>query len=595
MCWSCCLTRTADPEVIRTLSPDNLLIPLVDGNGWEVLEVIVSSDRIGRLADIAAVPTSGEIIFNSSTHPYMSREQKPGYELILRGSHVQRYEMVEEAKQGEPEYLNVKAYLKNSREDSKAYAHKADRIVYQEGSAIDAWRRVVPAYLPEGNICGHKICYFVDYKIDKFALLAIFASNLINWLVEKLSVTNSLPAYLVGNLPFPRIDFTTPADERERLVREITGASDLGDTTGVLGRVQAALAAAQTDVVHDVLAHLAQRMIDLNKQKQAEIKRFLDWLEKRLRIHPKNDGSTGIDSLTGKTIIQGYLGDYQKGEGETSWDEFYYRLQQNRNRFGVSLTDVDGEIQREYEASLETLIPIKHDLARTDALIDKIVYRLYGLTDTEIELIERPGYEQALADAKAQVVGDEKIDDEEKIEKIAEGILPAARRFFERVEPYEVEATLDSELPNWRDLPPDAPVFLVTGDYNLRSLPDHMDFSSSVIPYTKAVEVVLHQRIFEPFRASHSAADCRNNFLREFVEGSRQLTLGSYMIILSSSKETALRRFLGRSLPDVEGLVTILNDEAMRDVRNKAAHDEVLSRDEASQARTWALGILGMV
>ena len=157
---------------------------------------------------------------------------------------------------------------------------------------------------------------------------------------------------------------------------------------------------------------------------------------------------------------------FQKGEGELPWHEFHYRLYQNRNRFAISLSDVEWDIQREYETSLETLLPIKHDLARTDALIDKIVYRLYGLTDEEIELIERPQYEQALAEAKSQVVADEKIkDDEDKIEKIAEGILPAAKRFFERVEPANVEALLDRELPAWRTLPPDAPIFLITGDY----------------------------------------------------------------------------------------------------------------------------------
>jgi hypothetical protein len=584
----------ADPKVIQTLSPDNLLIPLVDGRGWKVLEVIVSSDHMGRLANIAAEPTSGEIIFNSSTHPYMSREQKPGYELILRGSHVQRYEMVEEAKQGEPEYLNVEAYLKNSRKDSKAYAHKADRIVFQEGSAINAWRRVVPTYLPEGNICGHKICYFVAYKIDKFAFLAVFASSLINWLVEKLSVTNSLPAYLVGNLPFPRIDFTTPADERQRRTQAIISAYASGDHALALHGVQEVMGSNQTDVVHDVLAHLAQRMIDLNKEKQAEVGRFLGWLEGRLIIQPKN-GEGGIASLNGRTIIQGYLGDYQKGEGELSWREFLYRLHQNRARFAVSLADVEGEIERAYEDSLAALLPVKRDLARTDALIDKIVYRLYGLTDAEIELIERPQYEQALTDAKAGVVGDDKIDDETKIEKIAAGILPAARRYFERIEPRGVEAALDTALPRWRALPPDAPTFLITADYNLSTLPDHMDFSTSVIPYTKAVEVALHRRIFEPFRAAHSADECRNEFLQKFMRGEKDLTLGSYMIILSSSKEGALRAFVGASMPDVAALAARLNDEAVRAIRNKAAHDEIVTRDEAQQARAWALGILGIM
>jgi len=33
----------------------------------------------------------------------------------------------------------------------------------------------------------------------------------------------------------------------------------------------------------------------------------------------------------------------------------------------------------------------------------------------------------------------------------------------------------------------------------------------------------------------------------------------------------------------------------MPEVRNKAAHDEVVNRDEAGQARAWAFTILGMV
>jgi hypothetical protein len=78
-----------------------------------------------------------------------------------------------------------------------------------------------------------------------------------------------------------------------------------------------------TDVAHDLLAHLAQQIIDLKKQKQAEVKRFLTWVEEHLKIHPDKNGAGGIDSLTGKTILQGYLGDYQRGEGELPWREFH--------------------------------------------------------------------------------------------------------------------------------------------------------------------------------------------------------------------------------------------------------------------------------
>lgn len=485
-----------------------------------------------------------------------------------------------------------------------------DNKQYYTNHAIQHAVRWTPRIIelqPPGNINIHPDAAKYDLRyvcaiISSYVTSAYFDKYLATGTLQG-SYTSVYPEH-IRSLPVYRIDFKTSSHERKQLAGEIVGAYDLSDNAGMLHRVQEVLGANQTDVVHDVLAHLAQRMIDLNKDKQAEIKRFLGWLEDRLNILPK-DGKTGFDTFSGKTIIQNYLGDYQKGERQLPWDEFHYRLYQNRNRFSVSLGDVEGEIQRAFEDSLNVLIPIKDELARTDALIDKIVYRLYGLTDEEIELIERPQYEQALSDAKAKVVADEQIEDEEeRIEKIADDILPAAKRFFERVEPKSVEAELDQDLPNWHQLPPDAPIFLVTGDYNLRSLPDHMDFSSSVIPYAKAIETVLEAWIFEPFRntSGYTDRDCENAFLKQFMRGDRKLTLGSFMIILSSSKETALRRFINGLVSDASnrffgnrGLVEILNDDEMRDIRNKAAHAEAVGRDEAAKVREWTLAILGLV
>lgn len=430
-------------------------------------------------------------------------------------------------------------------------------------------------------------------------LCCMLNSSLLDFYLKQVS-TNFRGGYFaagkqyIEQLPIRRIDFTTPANERVQLTKQIINAYDIADNEGVLAQVQDVLSANQSDVVHDLLAHLAQQMIDLNKSKQAELKRFLSWLEGKLHIKPKNDGSTGIDSLTGKTNIQGYLGDYQKGEDAISWDDFYYRLHQNRNRFAVSLNEIMGEIQSEYEKSLATLLPIKKELARTDALIDKIVYRLYGLTDAEIELIERPQYEQALSEAKAQVVKDEQLSDDEKADKIAQNVLPAARRFLERINTHELEAKLDAELPNWRNLPAEAQTFLLTGDYNLRSLPKHMDFSTSIVSYSKVIEVVMYERVFEPFRQRYSDADAKNSFFKEFMQGKRKLTLGNYSFILPSSSETSLRNFVTKLVTNLQALTDAFKDKTKVDLRNKAAHAEVLSRDEALQIREWAIGILAL-
>ena len=77
------------------------------------------------------------------------------------------------------------------------------------------------------------------------------------------------------------------------------------------------------------------------------------------------------------------------------------------------------------------------------------------------------------------------------------------------------------------------------------------------------------------------------------------LTLGSISIILQSSKETALRDFARRvffkadeRIFGEDGVVGHLREEAAVQMRNKAAHDEVLGRGEAQAARKWAFAIL---
>ena len=45
-------------------------------------------------------------------------------------------------------------------------------------------------------------------------------------------------------------------------------------------------------------------------------------------------------------------------------------------------------VKREHENSLSRLLPIKEKLKKTDWLIDQIVYKLYGLTEEEIQLVE---------------------------------------------------------------------------------------------------------------------------------------------------------------------------------------------------------------
>jgi hypothetical protein len=197
---------------------------------------------------------------------------------------------------------------------------------------------------------------------------------------------------VLDRFPVRHIFFTTPAARRAALVEQGRQPYEAADPSGLVAFVEQRLAAQpeESDVVHDLLAFLAEQMIDLNKRKQAEQKRFLGWLEGVLKISEDRQGNTGLDALTGKTTLRNYLGDYQKGAPELPYEELEDILFKNKTRLGVSLSDTrfTARLRAEYEKSLAVLRPIKAQLARTDALIDQVVYKLYGLSEEEIKVVE---------------------------------------------------------------------------------------------------------------------------------------------------------------------------------------------------------------
>jgi hypothetical protein len=163
---------------------------------------------------------------------------------------------------------------------------------------------------------------------------------------------------------------------------------------GVLTKAdfQGALAE-RSDVIHDLLAGLAEQMIVMNKQKGDEMRGFLAWLER--------ETGAKIEDLTGKSQLRDYLGDYQKDEASLPFDDpsagsgqsLLAILRKNARKLAV---DPGGRkfqesLKKEYGASLAVLLPLKARLAATDRLIDLVVYRLYGLTEEEIAVVEGRG------------------------------------------------------------------------------------------------------------------------------------------------------------------------------------------------------------
>jgi len=268
-------------------------------------------------------------------------------------------------------------------------------------------------------------------RVSLLTLAALLNSSVMTFFLQRTGTKlrggyfRMKTAYL-NPFPIPRIVFTTPLAERERLVEEgITEAAEFIEHTEGTPSVPFSTFSAsvfcqwldqrlspihtpdpelvrqhnadplnedwqlpeegpveQSDVVHDLLAHLAERMVEMNKEKQAEVRGFLAWLEREI--------GASVDDLTGKTRLRNYSGDYQKGEPHLTLEELLAILRKNRRRLKVdpSRRAFQERLEQEYRASLGKLLPLKARLAATDRLIDLIVYRLYGLTEEEVAIVE---------------------------------------------------------------------------------------------------------------------------------------------------------------------------------------------------------------
>lgn len=383
-------------EDIELLDPGGLSIPSMPGTTAEhiALGITLAKRSLGHHFGEIAASRQGEV--NLTTHSALLSSSPVGPE-VLRGAHVDRYERNQEPKQGIPAYLRVEEFLRGRRPDSKAFDHKERRIGYQRGAAIDNWRRIIACVIEPGSFCSDTINYIVRPKADFYFVLGLLNSSLYEWRFRLTSTNNHVNSYEVDGLPLRPISFTTPQAEREQLLKEnkrrykdYLQTKDWGEVLSFVGEClpQKPDGSSNTeqehlDVVHDLLAFLAEEMTKLHKERQTEAKGFLTWLEGYLGV--------GIEDMKNKTKVK----DYSKAE--VGWEGFISALEQNKKVIqtakGIDVTRREPQeaIRSEFDGSAAKLRLILEQIELTDKLIDQIVYRLYGLTEAEIAVVEGQG------------------------------------------------------------------------------------------------------------------------------------------------------------------------------------------------------------
>ncbi|MBE5231319.1 MAG: N-6 DNA methylase [Microcystis aeruginosa PMC 728.11] len=224
----------------------------------------------------------------------------------------------------------------------------------------------------------------VNYNLK--SLLAILNSKLTGFVFRKkfaIHEEDTFPQILLddfASIPIRKISFSTNSDRRQHCLEKLIKSYQ--EKQEILKEIEEHIRREETDIVHDILAYLAEQMIEINQEKQKEIKSFLRYLERII--------GSAIDNLANKSKIQNYLGDYQKSEPHLSLDQLWEILKKNKKKISVNLLDrqIQETIEKEYQTSLDKLLPLKQQLSTTDQLIDLIVYKLYGLSEEEIKIIE---------------------------------------------------------------------------------------------------------------------------------------------------------------------------------------------------------------
>lgn len=359
---------------IEEFDKENLSIPSYPNMTGEDFALAIKLNKISNGATLKHFAPSQQGEVNLTSHSeYLTDEEKG--QIVLRGAHINRYDFQDIPKQGEPVYLDVDKFLHAHGKETKAYDYRNVRIGYQRGSAIDNWRRIIATIVEKANFCSDTINYVVNPKEHNlFTILALLNSSLWEWRFRLTSTNNHVNSYEIDSMPMPLISFTTPLKERKEFLKEAVALYEKSKYEDILKWADYELTLNRNDTIHDFLAYLAEQMISLNKAKNEEIKGFLKWLEREI--------GTEIDTLANKTAIKEYH--------EHDFNHLLGILKKNKNKISIDPSDrkIQELLEKHFTKSMSVLEPLKDKIQTTDNLIDQIIYRLYGLTEEEIAIVE---------------------------------------------------------------------------------------------------------------------------------------------------------------------------------------------------------------
>lgn len=182
---------------------ENAAIPSTDQAGINILRKVSINPRLKTIGKCY----EGEI--NLTFHKKYLRKEKSGNAQMIKGAAVQKWIIKAKMSQGEIEYLDKTAYLKDNA-SNKSQHHKLKRIVMQGITGVDENNRLKMTIIGPGIFCGNSVNYVLvtDENVSDNYLLSLLNSKLLNWCFKIFSTNSNVNGYEVDNLPICELPLT---------------------------------------------------------------------------------------------------------------------------------------------------------------------------------------------------------------------------------------------------------------------------------------------------------------------------------------------------------------------------------------------------
>ncbi len=256
--------------------------------------------------------------------------------------------------------------------------------------------------------------YIIPAGNDPLYLLALLNSSLIEFFFQQVSALirgdylRFFTQY-VAQTPIRRIASPTADEERDALIKEGIALVEQSREETLLAFAQARLAQEpeQSDVVHDLLVYMAEQMIGLHRERDEKLDLFLltlqgylsrtemQKLERLWTPSPLQTGEQGAlsakrqDEIAEAQAVLGQLAARQLNLSENigllNEDQWVWLIKRRLNGIArKNLPDLVAAFRQRQPA----VAALEERITTINQSINEVVYRLYGLTEKEMRMVE---------------------------------------------------------------------------------------------------------------------------------------------------------------------------------------------------------------